>query len=237
LEQRIQYGQKFQRAALQPVSDYDTARTVECQIKDSAMRDEKKSEAHNEESMKAPSGRMEENLFRSRFIFIIGQIEDKMAKNVVAQLVALSQESKEPIYVVVSSPGGHVESGDLIHDMVKFIPAPVIMIGSGWVASAGTHIFLAVPKERRLCLENTRFLIHEPSGGIGGSATDIEIQAREILRMRERLAQIISSETGQDIEKVRTDIDRDHWMSANEAIDYGLASRIISHISDIKAYA
>ncbi|RCL02035.1 MAG: protease subunit [Candidatus Tokpelaia sp. JSC189] len=200
------------------------------------MRDKKKSEAQNEESMKASSTRMEENLFRSRFVFIIGQIEDKMAKNVVTQLVALSQESNEPIYMVVSSPGGHVESGDLIHDMIKFIVAPVVMIGSGWVASAGTHIFLAVPKDRRLCLENTRFLIHEPSGGIGGSATDIEIQAREILKMRERLAQIISRETGQNIEKVYRDIDRDYWMSANEAADYGLISRIISHISEIKAY-
>jgi len=182
---------------------------------------------------KSLAGKMEENLFRSRFIFVIGQIEDKMAKMAVAQLVALAQESSDPIYMVVSSPGGHVESGDLIHDMVKFIPAPVTMIGSGWVASAGTHIFLAVPKERRLCLENTRFLIHEPSGGIGGSATDIEIQAREILRMRERLAQIIARETGQDIERVRTDIDRDHWMSADEAIDYGLVARKISHMRDI----
>lgn len=177
--------------------------------------------------------KMEENLFRSRFIFIIGQIEDKMAKNVVAQLIALSQESHDPIYVVVSSPGGHVESGDLIHDMIKFIPAPVIMIGSGWVASAGTHIFLAVPKERRLCLENTRFLIHQPSGGVGGTATDIEIQAREILRMRERLAQIISRETGQTVEKVRQDIDRDHWMTTGEAIEYGLLSRVIKHMADI----
>ncbi|RCL02810.1 MAG: protease subunit [Candidatus Tokpelaia sp. JSC188] len=190
----------------------------------------------NEENMKPSSSQIEDNLFRSRFIFIIGQIEDKMAKNVVVQLIALSQESKKPIYIIISSPGGHVESGDLIHDMIKFIPSPVVMIGSGWVASAGTHIFLSVPKERRFCLENTRFLIHEPSGGIGGCATDIEIQAREILKMRERLAQIISRETKQDIKKVYIDIDRDCWMSANEAIDYGLISRVISHISEIKTY-
>lgn len=188
----------------------------------------------DEKSISKTAWRMEENLFFSRFIFIIGQIEDKMAKSIVAQLIALSQESNKPIYVIISSPGGHVESGDLIHDMVKFIPVPVYMIGSGWVASAGTHIFLSVPKERRLCLENTRFLIHEPSGGIGGSATDIEIQAREILRMRERLAKIISRETGQNIKKVRTDIDRDHWMSAQDAVEYGLLSRIITHMSDIK---
>jgi len=197
------------------------------------MSDDKKTETGKEEQEKSFAGKMEENLFRSRYIFVIGQIEDKMAKTIAAQLVALAQESSAPIYMVVSSPGGHVESGDLIHDMVKFIPAPVTMIGSGWVASAGTHIFLAVPKERRLCLENTRFLIHEPSGGIGGSATDIEIQAREILRMRERLAQIIARETGQELDRVRADIDRDHWMSADEAIDYGLVARKISHMSDI----
>lgn len=198
------------------------------------MRDEKKSEAQDEAGAKALSGRMEENLFRSRFIFITGQIEDKMAKAVVAQLVALSQESHDPIYVIVSSPGGHVESGDLIHDMVKFIPAPVYMIGSGWVASAGAIIYLAVPKERRLCLENTRFLLHEPSGGIVGSASDIEIQASEILKMRERLTQIISRETGQSLEKVLKDIDRDLWMSVKEAIDYGLVSRMITHMSEIR---
>lgn len=191
-------------------------------------------EKENEEAAKATMPRLEENLFRSRFVFVVGQIEDKMAKLVAAQLIALSQESHEPIYVLVSSPGGHVESGDLIHDMVKFIPAPVYMIGSGWVASAGAIIFLAVPKERRLCLENTRFLLHEPSGGVGGSASDIEIQATEILKMRERLANIVSRETGQKLEKVLADIDRDLWMSAQEAIEYGLAARIITHMRDIK---
>lgn len=199
------------------------------------MMNDKKPKAREENTAPASSPRMEENLFRSRFVFVIGRIEDKMAKSIVAQLVALSQESTDPIYMVVSSPGGHVESGDLIHDMVRFIPAPVTMIGSGWVASAGTHIFLAVPKERRLCLENTRFLIHEPSGGVGGSATDIEIQLHEIVKMRERLIKIIARETDQSVEKVSSDIDRDHWMSAEEAIDYGLASRMINHISDLKS--
>ncbi|KAA6204759.1 MAG: ATP-dependent Clp protease proteolytic subunit [Candidatus Tokpelaia sp.] len=196
------------------------------------MQSDKKSE--NNEAAQPGSARMEENLFRSRFVFIVGQIEDKMAKTVVAQLVALAQESHEPIYIVVSSPGGHVESGDLIHDMIKFIPAPVYMIGSGWVASAGAIIFLAVPKARRLCLENTRFLLHEPSGGIGGSVSDIEIQATEIIKMRERLAAIIARETGQSVVKVLADIDRDLWMSAKEAVDYGLVARLITHMSDIK---
>jgi len=192
-------------------------------------------ESEKPEETKANMPRIEENLFRSRFVFVVGQIEDKMAKSVVAQLVALSQESHDPIYVLVSSPGGHVESGDLIHDMIKFIPAPVYMIGSGWVASAGAIIFLAAPKERRLCLENTRFLLHEPSGGVGGSASDIEIQAGEIIKMRERLANIIARETGQTAEKVLADIDRDLWMTAKEAIDYGIVSRIIARMDEVKA--
>jgi len=197
------------------------------------MQSDKKSDI--KETAQPGPARMEENLFRSRFVFIVGAIEDKMAGNVVARLVALAQESPEPIYVIVSSPGGHVESGDLIHDMIKFIPAPVYMIGSGWVASAGAIIFLAVPKERRLCLENTRFLLHEPSGGVGGSVSDIEIQATEIIKMRERLAAIIARETGQAVAKVLADIDRDLWMSAQEAIDYGLVGRLVTHMAEIKA--
>jgi ATP-dependent Clp protease protease subunit len=135
--------------------------------------------------------------------------------------------------MLVSSPGGHVESGDAIHDMVRFVRAPVTMIGSGWVASAGTHIFLAAPKNRRLCLPNTRFMIHQPSGGAGGRASDIAIQAQEIIKMRERIARVIAKETGQTLERVLIDIDRDHWMSAPEAIEYGLVARVIERQSEL----
>jgi ATP-dependent Clp protease, protease subunit len=133
----------------------------------------------------------------------------------------------------VSSPGGHVESGDAIHDMIRFVRAPVTAIGSGWVASAGTHIFLAVPKERRVCLPNTRFMIHQPSGGAGGPATDIAIQAKEIIRMRERIARVVSRETGHSLEKVLQDMERDYWMNAEEAVAYGIASRIIENHKDL----
>jgi ATP-dependent Clp protease protease subunit len=102
------------------------------------------------------------------------------------------------------------------------------------VASAGTHLFLAVPKERRFCLKNTRFLIHQPSGGMGGQATDIAIQAKEIIRMRERIARVIAEETGQPLDKVLKDIDRDYWMNAEEAIDYGLVSRVIGSRKDLR---
>jgi ATP-dependent Clp protease, protease subunit len=170
---------------------------------------------------------LEQKVFDSRYVFVIGTITDTLAKDTARRLIALADESDAPINMLVSSPGGHVESGDVIHDIVKFVGIPVNMIGSGWVASAGTHLFLAVPKERRFCLKNTRFLIHQPSGGMGGQASDIAIQAKEIIRMRERIARVIADETGQPLEKVLKDIDRDYWMSAEEAIDYGLLSKVI----------
>jgi ATP-dependent Clp protease protease subunit len=177
---------------------------------------------------------LEKKVFDSRYIFLIGGIDDKVAKDTARRLIALADESDAPINMLVSSPGGHVESGDVIHDVVKFIGVPVNMIGSGWVASAGTHLFLAVPKERRFCLKNTRFLIHQPSGGMGGQATDIAIQAKEIIRMRERIARVIAEETGQPLDKVLKDIDRDYWMNAEEAIDYGLVSRVIGSRKDLR---
>ncbi|MFZ6757273.1 ATP-dependent Clp protease proteolytic subunit [Undibacterium sp. Ji50W] len=170
---------------------------------------------------------LEEKAFKSRTVLVFGTINDKLAAEVSKRLIALAAESKDPITILVSSPGGHVESGDVIHDIVKFIDAPVNMVGTGWVGSAAVNVFLSVPKERRVCLPNTRFLIHQPSGGCGGQATDIAIQAREIVKVRERIAALIAKESGQTLEKVTADIDRDYWMSAAEASEYGLVSRII----------
>ncbi|MDO8652994.1 MAG: ATP-dependent Clp protease proteolytic subunit, partial [Undibacterium sp.] len=135
----------------------------------------------------------------------------------------------------VSSPGGHVESGDVIHDIIRFIDAPVRVVGTGWVGSAAVNVFLSVPKERRVCLPNTRFLIHQPSGGAGGQATDIAIQAREIVKIRERIAALIARESGQTLEKVTSDIERDYWMTAEEAKEYGLVSRIIVQQKELDA--
>jgi ATP-dependent Clp protease protease subunit len=176
---------------------------------------------------------LEEKAFKSRTVLLFGTINDTSARDIVRQLIALSGESREPINFLVCSPGGHVESGDVIHDVIRFIEAPVNMIGSGWVGSAAVNVFLSVPKERRFCLQNTRFLIHQPSGGAGGQATDIAIQAREILRVRERIGALIARETGQKLERVVADIERDFWMSASEAIEYGLVSRAIVSAKDI----
>jgi ATP-dependent Clp protease, protease subunit len=178
--------------------------------------------------------KMEDQLaFKSRFVLVFGEITDALAHATCRRLLALSEESDAPVTMLISSPGGHVESGDAIFDVIRFVRAPVTTIGTGWVASAGAHIFLAAPKERRLCLPNTRFMIHQPAGGAGGQATDIAIQAREIIKARERLARVVSTQTGQPYEKVAADMERDYWMSADEAIAYGIVSRVVERQKDI----
>ena len=181
----------------------------------------------------ARSSFLEEKAFASRTVLVFGAINDQTAADTVRRLIALDAASSAPIDMLVSSPGGHLESGDTVHDVVRFIGAPVRMIGTGWVGSAATHLFLAVPKERRFCLPQTRFLIHQPSGGAGGQATDIAIMAREIIKARERIARVISRETGQPLEKVQVDIERDNWMGPEEAIEYGLISRIIQSRTEL----
>jgi ATP-dependent Clp protease protease subunit len=175
----------------------------------------------------APFSTVLQNLFKSRTITIFGEINQKVAESTVAQLLALSVENDDPIRIFINSPGGHVESGDSIHDMIRFIKPEVKVIGTGWVASAGAHIYLGAKKENRLCMPNTRFLIHQPLGGAGGRATDIAIEAKEIIKMRRRINEIIARETGQPLERVEKDTDRNYWMSAEEAKEYGLVSRII----------
>ena len=176
---------------------------------------------------------LDERAFASRTVLVSGQITDATASEVVRRLVALDNESDEPIRMLVTSPGGHVESGDAIHNVVRFVAAPVTMIGNGWVGSAATHVYLAVPAERRVCLPHTRFLIHQPSGGIGGKGTDIAIQAREILRIRERIAGVIARETNRSPGQVMSDIERDRWLSAEEAVEYGLVSRVVERAAEL----
>lgn len=178
---------------------------------------------------------LEEKAFKARTLLIFGTITDGSAADVTRRLIALDAESADPIDVLVSSPGGHLESGDAIHDMLRFIAAPVNMIGTGWVGSAATHLYLAVPRERRYCLPNTRFLIHQPSGGAGGPASDIALQAIEIVKARERIARTIARETGKSLAVVLVDIERDRWMSAEEAVEYGLVSRIIERKTELGA--
>ncbi len=191
-------------------------------------------ESHVPSTAEPRNAFLEEKAFKSRTVLVFGEISDVAASDVARRLIALDADSPAPIDMFVSSPGGHLESGDAIHDIIRFITAPVRMIGTGWVGSAATHLYLAVPRERRFCLPNTRFLIHQPSGGAGGQATDIAIHAQEIIKARERIARTIARETGKPVEAVMTDIERDRWLSAQEAIAYGLVGRIIEHKTELR---
>lgn len=175
-----------------------------------------------------------QKLFDTRTILICGEISMPLAQMITAQALALAAASNDDITVYVHSPGGHVESADTIHDILGFIRPRVRMVGTGWVASAGAHIFLSADKDDRYCLPNTRFLLHQPAGGAGGRATDLEIEAIEILKMRARLNKIIADKTGQPLKRVEKDTERNFWMSAPEAKQYGLVGHIISSVDELK---
>ena len=177
-------------------------------------------------------GRVASRLYDSRTVLIFGEINMALAERVSAQLLALASENDEPIRVLINSPGGHVESGDTIFDVLRFIEPEVTILGTGWVASAGAFIFSAPPRERRLALPNTRFMLHQPSGGAGGPASDIEIEALQIMSVRARLNGIFAEATGQSIEKVARDTDRNHSLNAQEAVAYGLVGRIVKSAAE-----
>jgi ATP-dependent Clp protease protease subunit len=176
---------------------------------------------------------MNERLFKARTLIISGEINQRLAASVTTNLLALAAESSADITLFINSQGGHVESGDTIHDLIRFLTPKVRIVGTGWVASAGALIFVSVPREYRYCLPNTRFLLHQPSGGSGGTASDIEIEAREILRMRDRLNRVFARETGQPLERIEEDTRRNFWLSAEEAQRYGIVGKIIQHQSEL----
>jgi ATP-dependent Clp protease protease subunit len=173
-------------------------------------------------------------LYAARTVLVYGEVNTKLARAVSAQLVALAACSDAPIRVLVHSQGGHVEAADTVHDLVRAIGPEVLMIGTGWVASAGALIYAAAKKENRYALPNTRFLLHQPLGGMGGRASDIEIEANQILRMRERLNRTFARATGQKYEKVVQDTERNFWMNAEEACEYGLVHRIVERLVDVR---
>ncbi|MBF0861084.1 ATP-dependent Clp protease proteolytic subunit [Gluconobacter kanchanaburiensis] len=216
--------------------DMDITRMTPTRLDDEPDAPEPETREDDNKTPNSPISELEGRLFDQRKVLIFGGINDKIARDVTGRLLALAGTSDKPIDVYVNSPGGHVESGDTIHDMIRFVDsiAPINMIGTGWVASAGALIYAAGRPERRVCLPNTRFLLHQPMGGVRGPATDIDIEAREIIKMRERLNRIFAKETGQTYEKVAKDTDRNYWMSAPEAIEYGLVNRIIHSANDLK---
>ncbi len=176
---------------------------------------------------------LENSLLKHRTLTLFGEVNQEVSRRLAEKLLMLSFESDDPITLYICSPGGHVESGDTIFDMIQFIKPKVQVVGTGWVGSIATHIYLAAEKENRLCLPNTRFLIHQPAGGFGGDATDVEINAKEILKTRARINEIIADRTGQPLDRVAKDTSRDFWMSAEESVEYGLVGKIISSMADV----
>jgi ATP-dependent Clp protease protease subunit len=172
-------------------------------------------------------------MLKTRTVLVSGAVDDKLAEKTIAQLLILDAESHEPIRVLITSQGGHVDSGFAIHDMLRFIESPVITIGAGWVASIAVPILFGAPKESRYSLPHTRFLLHQPTGGAGGQAMDIGIEAEEILKVRAGLNALIAAETGQDVERVGKDSDRNFWMDAAQAKEYGLVSQVITRTTEI----
>jgi ATP-dependent Clp protease protease subunit len=197
-------------------------------------------EEDHEDEEKAPerppsalTDSIRERLFKSRTLIISGGIDQQLVSSVTGQLLAMAAAGDEPINLFVNSQGGHVESGDTIHDVVRFIKPRVRMIGTGWVASAGALIYVAVPREDRFALPNTRFLLHQPAGGAGGTAADIAIEAHEIIRMRERINRIFARQTGQPLERIESDTHRNFWLDAEAALEYGLVGKVINSIDEI----
>ncbi|SIQ63854.1 ATP-dependent Clp protease, protease subunit [Alkalispirochaeta americana] len=174
-----------------------------------------------------------DRMLKTRTILISGEINKDLAERVVRQLLILEQEGDDPIRVFIDSPGGDADAGYGIFDTIRFVTPQVWTVGIGLVASAGALILLAAEKERRLAFPNSHYLIHQPLSGIRGVATDIEIHAREIEKMRGRINLLISQETGKPLEQVEKDTDRDYWMGAEDAVEYGLVSRIVTHRSEM----
>lgn len=180
-----------------------------------------------------PDPGLNEKLLKKRTLFISGEIDKDKADQFAREILSLDYESSDAIHVYINSPGGDVDAGFAIYDMIRFVNSPVTVIGMGLVASAAALIFLSVPAERRLALPDSTYLIHQPLSKMSGVAVDVEIYAGKIEELRHKLDRVIAEATGQDIAKVEKDTERDCWMSAEEAREYGMLSRIVSSISEI----
>jgi len=186
------------------------------------------------ENKEAASDPLIVKMLKTRTILLSGEINKDLAEKTIRQLLLLDDMGGDPIRVFIDSPGGDADAGYAIFDMIRFVKAPVWTIGMGLVASAAAIIQLASPRERRVGLPNSHYLIHQPLSGIRGVATDIEIHARELDKLRAKINRLIADETGVSAEQVEKDTDRDYWMNAEEAVKYGLISRVITRRDDIQ---
>lgn len=171
---------------------------------------------------------MFEKLLKTRTVLLSGEINKSLAEKVIQKLILLEEAGSEPIKVFIDSPGGDADAGFAIFDMMRFITPKVYTIGMGLVASAAAIILLASPKEYRLGLPNSHYLIHQPLSGMRGVATEIEIHAKELEKLRVRINELIAKETGTPLAQVEKDTDRDFWMNSDEAVKYGLISSIVT---------
>lgn len=178
-------------------------------------------------------GELAGRLLKSRSVLISGEINKRLAERVIKQLILLEEDGGDPIRVFIDSPGGDADAGYAVFDMLRFVEPPVITIGMGLVASAAAIVLLAAPRDHRVGLPNSHYLIHQPLSGIRGVATEIEIHARELEKLRSKINRMIADETGQKLAKVERDTDRDYWLSAEEAQKYGLVSRIVANRSEL----
>lgn len=192
-------------------------------------------DTHDDSSSEPLVDRAAAALFASRTVLVYGEVSTKLARTVCAQLLALAASGPGGIRMFVHSQGGHVEAGDTIFDVVRAVAPDVTMIGTGWVASAGALIYSAAKNENRYALPNTRFLLHQPLGGAGGRASDIDIEVEQILRMRERLNRTFAEATGQTYETIVRDTEKNFWMTAKEACAYGLVHRIVGTLAELPA--
>ena len=191
-------------------------------------------ETSKEKTNDSANEQLMQKFLNTRQIILSGEVNKDLAEKVIRQLLILEADSaSKPIYVYIDSPGGDVDAGFAIFDMIRFIKPPVYTIGMGLVASAGALILLAASKNYRLGLPNSHYLIHQPLSGIKGVATDIEIHAKEIEKIRTKINALIAEETGKNAADVAKDTDRDYWLSADEAVNYGLILQVIKTRSDL----
>lgn len=189
----------------------------------------------DEKTQESASEVMNTKFLKTRQILLSGEVNKALAEKIVRQLLVMEADSDQPIRIFIDSPGGDVDAGYAIFDMIRFVKAPVYCIGMGLVASAGALILLAADKSRRVAMPNSRYLIHQPLSGIRGVATDIEIHAQELEKIKAKINQVISQETGKPLDQVAKDTDRDYWLSATEALDYGLVSTVVSRREDLES--
>ena len=195
---------------------------------------EKQNEGAGEEKEKQPGGDLISKLLKTRTVMVTDEVTKKMAQQIITQLLLLEAENNDDIKMYINSPGGDADAGFAIFDMIRFVKPKIKAICAGVAASAAVIILLGAKKENRFSLPNARVLIHQPSTGIHGTAADIQIEATEILKCREKINRLISVETGQAMEKVESDTKRNFWMSAEEALKYGLVRKIIQNSDDLK---